>query len=282
MHCQLIFFFACVVVINSQLPTCGTFVPTKWVNAPQNSLTTLTYGAPTFDISNAKYMPYLYGCKPQSATSDGYTVSYTYNAQGLVTNWNSNNNNASFIATYIELATGTGYWINTIEINLNGPSPLHHNLVARYDADHRIVGLITSEEKRSVQQIDGNTNYHYNSIIFNRPSEVDFGWHGYIEEEHLYTYTINQDSTISTMNKTVQKFGLPDVAFFYEYLYNSTQLMTICTNKCTNNRVDFSYDKLNRLSGIKESVGIQSTILYNDAGQVQTVTINNKKWTLTY
>jgi len=285
---DFLFFIYCAH--TQTLPACGTYGPAQWVNARQNALTTLSYGGPALDITEiGSFIPFLlYGCMPANATgSDGTVITFMYNALGLVTQWQSSSA-ASFTATYLELAPGTGTWLNTVEIINPSHQPPVMSYVARYDAEHRIVGLIISEKKRIVQQIEGNTNWHYNSPLFYRPSEVDYGQYGVIAEIHVFTYDYygNENvSLITSMNLTVQALSLPDVFTHYQYFYNinNTQITKICTNTCAKNQVDFYYDALSRIIGIKElSTGNLSFVHYNAKGQVEVVAHNGKTWTFGY
>jgi len=144
------FFLFVSCAYHQSLPVCGTFGPTQWLNAKQNTISTLQYGGPILDINdNDAFIPYLlYGCQPVNATgSDGSLVTFAYNAEGLVTQWQSGA--SSYVATYIELAPGTGTWIHTVDVkDPSQPRPVS-SYVARYDANHRIVGLIISEKKKT-------------------------------------------------------------------------------------------------------------------------------------
>jgi len=85
------------------------------------------------------------------------------------------------------------------------------------------------------------------------------------------------------MNLTVQKLSQPEVFTHYQYFYNNnTQITRICANTCATSQIDFSYDALSRIIGVKESSGNQTVVHYNTAGQAEVVAHNGKTWNLSY
>jgi len=148
--------------------------------------------------------------------------------------------------------------------------------------------LLFPKKKRHAEQIDGNTNWHYNSPLFYRASEIDYGEYGVIAEADTFDYEYYGDENttfaITSMNLTVQIINQPNPVFtHYQYFYNNNTLIShICVNSCAKNQTEYYYDALSRIIGVKETGGNLSFVHYNAAGQAEVVAHNGKTWDLSY
>jgi len=278
--------------------TCGSLTPAKWFNLSTNDQVTLEYAVPALNSENP--IPYLYGCRPISASSGSENITFTYNAQGFISYWRHYPEAIHNLTYFQSQQSPSDYYIFSAKYTSNSVLALS----TRYDANGRIVNVETDQVsrsthrllypslqkptyesflRRSIQVPVGEVNYYYNTTNPSLASSVAIGWHGINQVTYTYGYA-SSGTKLSNQNITIQLMEDSPYTVNYQYYYDTNGVLTYyCVNSCSETKISFYYDTKGRFT--LSSVGSVTVVSlnYDNNGNINTVqTGDGQIWQLVY
>jgi len=278
---------------------CGSFTPLNWFNLNQNDQITIEFGV--IPLNTDFIIPYLFGCRPLTATSPTESISFQYNQIGLMT---STKSGSSYQSNVQYTTLNAEYWLESVNY-ITSDNTVTLNTFT--DSDQRIVTIETSafnmnpgsnQEKRnlmkelqegliwrrSIQAPLGDMNYYYDNEGISQylASTLNVAWNGIEQVTYGYNYLFDGNNNRIGMNLTTSLFQ--DAPFYinFDYHYSNGRMDYYCINSCNTAKISFGYDSMGRLVNSSNSQQTLLSIQYDNKGNAVSVQTGGVSWTLNY